>query len=95
MTENLIATAIADKKPNALKSISRARKKKVVDEETRQYTVLKSSIVKVIPQADLDKKLFLSEFLKMMGYADSYYNQRQYIGFYNVGLTIAFTAIQV
>ena len=76
MTENLTATAIADRKPEALKSLNRARRNKDVVDETRQYTVLRSSIVKIVPQADMDKKLFLSEFLKMLGYADLYFNQR-------------------
>ena len=95
MSEKLIGTAIRSSKQGVVRSVSRARRAKDAEEEARQHTVLRSSIVKVIPQTDMDKKLFLGELLKMMGYAEMYYNSRQYVAFYNVGLTIAFTAVQV
>lgn len=37
--------------------------------------MLRSSIVKVLPMVDMDKKLFLSELLKLMGYAGMYWKQ--------------------
>lgn len=41
--------------------------------ETRNHTVLRSNIVKLLPQVDNDKKLFLTEFMKVMAYADMYF----------------------
>lgn len=43
----------------------------------------------------MDKKKFLEEVLKLLAYADMYFKQRSYTGFYNAGLTIAFMCIQV
>ena len=57
--------------------------------------MLRSSIVKVLPMVDMDKKLFLGELLKLMGYAGMYWKQQQYTAFYNAGLTIAFVSVQV
>lgn len=42
---------------------------------------------------DMDKKLFLVELLKIMGYAGMYWKQQEFVAFYNAGLTIAFISI--
>lgn len=39
----------------------------------RNNTLLKSNLMKVVPHVDLDKKVFLNEFLKLLGYADMYF----------------------
>ena len=44
---------------------------------------------------DMDKKLFLYEFLKLLAYADFYFKSKEYVAFYNAAMTIAFCAIQV
>ena len=77
--------------------ISKKRANKVREEETqenRQYSALRSKIIKILPMVDMDKKLFLQEFLKLLAYADMYFRQRHYMAFYNAGLTIAYCAIQ-
>ena len=56
--------------------------------------MFRSSIIKILPQVDMDKKMFLETYLKLLGYADMYYKQYEYIGFFNAGLTLAFCAIQ-
>lgn len=43
------------------------------EKNVRHNTLLKSNIVKVKPQIDLDKKVYLNEMLKLLGYADMYY----------------------
>ena len=53
------------------KRVQKQLKKQKKDE--RSNTRLKSNIMKVKPQIDLDKKVFLAEFLKMLSYADMYY----------------------
>ena len=42
----------------------------------------------------MDKKVFLEELLKLLGYADMYFKQHEYVAFYNSGLAISFCAIQ-
>jgi len=63
--------------------------------DIRAATVLKSNIVRLVPNVDMDKKLFLCEFMKILAYADSYFKQRLYVAFYNAALTLTFLAIQV
>lgn len=71
-------------------------RKKAQDEENekRKYTLFRSSIVKIIPNVDMDKKYFLEEFLKLLSYADMYFKQFEYVAFYNTGLALSFCAIQ-
>jgi len=61
--------------------------------EQRPYTVFRSAIVSVIPQVDMDKKLFLEEYLKLLGYADMYFKQREFVAFYNTGLVLAYCSV--
>ena len=39
--------------------------------------------------------MFLRELLKLLSYADMYFKQREFIGFYNAGLVITFMTIAV
>ena len=96
VAEKLIENAEKLKKSQVANKISAFRARKLRQqrqEERRQHTVLRSSIVKILPMVDMDKQLFLSEMLKLMGYAGMYWKQQQYIAFYNSGLTIAYIAI--
>jgi hypothetical protein len=61
--------------------------------EPRKYTIFTSNQVKILPQIDIDKKYFLNELLKLLGYADMYFKQRSFMAFYNAGITAAFMAI--
>ena len=61
--------------------------------DVRNNTLLKSNLIKVPPQVDMDKKVFLTEFLKLLSYADMYYKQREYNGFYNAAIVITFIAV--
>ena len=42
---------------------------------------------------DMDKKFFLEEFLKLLGYADIYFKKHEFVGFYNTGQMLCFCAI--
>ena len=48
-----------------------------------------------IPNVDVDKKYFLCELMKLLGYSDMYFRQRNFTAFYNAGLACAFLAIQI
>ena len=61
--------------------------------EPRKFTILTSNQVRIVPQVDIDKKYFLNELLKLLGYADTYFKQRNFIAFYNAGITAAFMSI--
>ena len=71
-------------------------KKRAQEEETekRKYTMFRSAIVNIIPQVDMDKKFFLEELLKLLGHADVYFKQHEYVAFFNTGLSVSFCAIQ-
>ena len=78
VTEKLQATAVQAKATKALGKISQSRAEKLRKQrltEVRPHTVLRSSIVKILPMIDMDKKIFLSELLKLMGYAGMYWKQ--------------------
>lgn len=51
----------------------RIKRNKEIEEEKREFTMLRSNIITQIPYVDMDKKIFLEEFLKLLGYADMYY----------------------
>lgn len=63
--------------------------------EKRAHTLFNSNQVRIVPNIDIDKKYFLLEFLKMLGYSDMYFRKRNYSAFYSAGLTSGFLAIQV
>ena len=94
MTERLMSKAIEEGKASLVTEITKKRKKKLEKEqESRQYTVLKSTIIDKIPNVDLDKKLFLKELLKLLGFADMYFKKHEYMAFFNAGLAMAFIAV--
>ena len=49
--------------------------------------------MRIAPNVDIDKKYFLNEFLKLLGYSDMYYKQRNFMALYNAALTCAFLAV--
>lgn len=49
------------------------KRNKEIEEEKREFTMFRSNIITQIPYVDMDKKIFLEEFLKLLGYADMYY----------------------
>lgn len=75
---------------------SRARKhRREFKEKGRQHTLLRSNQVNKFPNMDVDKKYFLQEFLKLIAFSEMYYRERQFVAFYNTGMTVAFIAVQV
>ena len=42
----------------------------------------------------MDKKMFLETFLKLLGFADMYFKQHEYVAFFNSAMTLTFCAIQ-
>ena len=42
----------------------------------------------------MDKKMFLEMFLKLLGFADMYFKQHEYVAFFNSAMTLTFCAIQ-
>ena len=72
----------------------KVKRGKQLEEEKRKYTLFRSSIIKILPQVDMDKKMFLETFLNLLGYADMYFKQYEYVAFFNSALTLSFCAIQ-
>ena len=73
--------------------------KKILSDKTRREeregTALRADFIQLTPNVDVDKKIFLEEYLKVLAYADMYYKQREYTGFYNCALLLSFLAIYV
>ncbi len=97
MTEKIIAKAVQFGRTKEAAAISKLSKKRkaAIEKQGRQFTVFRSSIARLIPQVDMDKKIFLQELLKLLGHSDNYFKSRQYVAFYNSGLTFCFLCIQV
>ena len=52
-----------------------------------------SFIIKHTPYADMDKKLFLCELLKLLAHADIYFKTQKFVAFYNTAITITFLCV--
>jgi len=96
--ERLKQTAIDQGKGNVVYDVNKAASKRRREKEknqTRQYTILKSSFthVDLRPQVDSDKMYFLNEFLKLLAFSENYHKIKEYVGFYNSGLVIAFMCV--
>ena len=65
--------------------------------ELRPHSVLRSKKddVDIRPGFDADKNYFLKEFLKLLAYAENYQKVKQFVGFYNTGLMLAYFCIQI
>ena len=80
---------------NEITKATSVKRRQEDNKDSREFTILNvTSQVDLREQVDSDKMYFLNEFLKLQAYAENYYKIKQYVGFYNAGIVIAYICIQ-
>lgn len=74
-------------------------KKRRRDEKSqaRKTTILRSTAahVDLRPNVDSDKMYFLNELIKLLAFAENYYKEKEYMGFFNSALVISYLCIMM
>lgn len=78
------------------KTVAKKRRKEEKS-QARKTTILRSTAahVDLRPNVDSDKMYFLNELMKLLAYAENYYKEKEYMGFYNSAMVIAYLCIQM
>lgn len=100
LIEKLKQVALQAGKSSVIYEVTKnVAQKRREDEKTqaRKTTILRSTAahVDLRPNVDSDKMYFLNELMKLMAFAENYYREKQFIGFYNAALVVAYLCIKM